>query len=235
MSQRLILPAYGGTRRQIQRFIDTVSAGVCAMNAETQLAYARSQPLHTAADELFGLQVAQFRHDELYHREIARLTVHGRLNHMALHFCKYVGQLAEAVPIDDLPKIRRTVVDAFIIDLCSANALNIRLSAFVPGAQDARSLADLGYMHRRSFERAIGNRGLWLLSAYAVEAGKMARACEKIDHLEGYPFSEAISAAVGAICDVSLVAADLFEFDLVTDANARLAEVEGRFVFHNAL
>ena len=39
----------------------------------------------SAADELFALQVAQLKHDEYYHREIARLTVHARLNHMALH------------------------------------------------------------------------------------------------------------------------------------------------------
>ena len=45
---------------------------------------------------LFTLQLEQFEHDEKYHREIARLTTHHRLNHMALHFAKYTGQLADA-------------------------------------------------------------------------------------------------------------------------------------------
>ena len=36
---------------------------------------------------LFELQVAQHHHDETYHREIARLSLHQRLNHMALPFC----------------------------------------------------------------------------------------------------------------------------------------------------
>ena len=57
-------------------------------------------PVHSsAADELFALQIAQLKHDEFYHREIARLTVHARLNHMALHLCKYVGQLADRLGV----------------------------------------------------------------------------------------------------------------------------------------
>ena len=47
------------------------------------------------SEELFQLQLEQFRHDEIYHREISRLTVHQRLNHTALHFSKYAGQIAE--------------------------------------------------------------------------------------------------------------------------------------------
>src|SRR5438128_2686877 len=98
---------------------------------------AMSPHIHSsAADELFALQVAQLKHDEFYHREIARLTVHARLNHMALHFAKYVGHLASAIEANDQRLIRRTITDAFVITLSSANTLNLSLGATISFASD---------------------------------------------------------------------------------------------------
>jgi hypothetical protein len=186
---------------------------------------------HSAAEELFALQVAQYRHDESYHREIARLTVHARLNHMALHFCKYVGQIAEALARGpDEEAIRRTIVDSFIIDLCAANTLNLRLASVIPAAPEVNSIAALGHRLLNAAPRKA-NREDWLLTKYAVQAGKIARACEKIDHLEAYPFREAIVQALGAICETSMMAAANLDFDLVARAGQRLADVERGFIF----
>lgn len=145
----------------------------------------------SAADELFALQVAQLKHDEFYHREIARLTVHARLNHMALHFAKYVGQLATAIESNDFPLIRQTITDAFVIALSSSNTLNVSLGAEIPFARDARSVAELGRL-------LLDNDGLGnqLLLSFAVPTGQIARACEKLDHVEGFPFRETIAAGV---------------------------------------
>jgi hypothetical protein len=185
-----------------------------------------------AAAELFSLQIAQMKHDEFYHREIARLTVHARLNHMALHFCKYVGQLAECGPSGNEAGVMRAITDTFIIDLSSANILGIKLVSTIPDVSNENSLADCGRRLLRS--RNLGNAAEWLLFTYAIEAAKMARACEKLDHLEAYPFREAISSALSNICATSMAAAEVFGFDLVKSVRDRLHEVERRYLFDTA-
>src|SRR6516225_9232705 len=78
---------------------------------------------------MLGLQQEQFQHDERFHREITRLSLAARVKHMALHFCKYTGQLATVLQDPENAALRsRTITDSFIISLCSANALNFSLS-----------------------------------------------------------------------------------------------------------
>jgi hypothetical protein len=181
----------------------------------------------SAADELFALQVAQLKHDEFYHREIARLTVHARLNHMALHFAKYVGQLAGAIESDDRRLIRRNVTDAFVISLSSANTLGLLFGAVIPFARDARSLTDLGRMLPNDTNRS--NR---LLLSFAIPTGQIARACEKLDHLEAFPFRETIAEGVTSICQAAIAAAHDLDFDLPSSVRERFAEIEPKYVFH---
>jgi len=78
----------------------------------------------SARNTLFELQVEQHHHDENYHREIARLSLHQRLNHMALHFAKYAGKVAATTDPDGLTRV---YVDVLIIALSTANILNIKL------------------------------------------------------------------------------------------------------------
>src|SRR5437870_3927471 len=93
-------------------------------------------PTGGAAAALSALQLEQFRHDETYHREITRLTVHQRLNHMALHFAKYVGLIAsEAHQNSDEQRLNRAIIDGFIIGLSTANVLNLKLSDHLIGNQ----------------------------------------------------------------------------------------------------
>ena len=186
----------------------------------------------SAADELFALQVAQLTHDEFYHREIVRLTVHARVNHMALHFCKYVGQLAKALHCDDQQIVRRTITDSFVIGLSSANILNLRLADVIPEAREATSLSELGRMLLAKSASVADRRGDWLLLTYAVEAGQMARACEKLDHLEAHPFREEMTKSIAAICRASLMAAEVFSLDLPRMIKDRFAEIEPKYLFH---
>src|SRR5262249_6447012 len=78
----------------------------------------------SAKHALFELQVEQHRHDETYHREIARLTLHQRLNHTALHLAKCAGKVAAA---DNVESMTPVYVDTFIIALSTASILNIEL------------------------------------------------------------------------------------------------------------
>ncbi|TGV48456.1 hypothetical protein EN803_41820, partial [Mesorhizobium sp. M2D.F.Ca.ET.160.01.1.1] len=85
------------------------------------------------------------------------------MKHYALHFSKYVGRLArgdlEQKPLD------ATLVDALLVALSAANALNQRLHTedFHIDIRDDSTLEDL-----------------------ADAAGRFADACEKMDHLESF-------------------------------------------------
>jgi hypothetical protein len=140
---------------------------------------------------MLDLQREQFEHDERFHREIARLNVHARLNHMALHFCKYTGQFATVCASSDAKLRARTITDSFIISLCSANTLNFNLGEHVaPNLGISSTIRDIGIYLAETVDRSAKKDDSWLFSAHAMQAGKMARACEKIDHLEAFPFRE---------------------------------------------
>lgn len=158
-----------------------------------------------------AVQLDQFEHDEKYHREISRLTVQDRLRHMALHFAKYAGRLQEDVSD---AQFKRTATDSLIIAISSANTLNMDLSAKVVG----------GECSNRSKEAFA--KGL------AVAAGRMAGACERLDHLEDFPFRPAITAEVLTILSACVDLFDAEGWSLVADREARLMPVKAKSIFH---
>jgi hypothetical protein len=183
---------------------------------------------------LFRLQREQLEHDQKFHREIAQLSLHARLNHMALHFCKYTGQLADICANGDTNGMRqRTITDSFIISLCCANALNILLEDHTEGAylENFNDLQGMGrYLAKRLYSQAqFGDA--WALTSYAVQAGHMARACEKIDHLESFPFREVIVNSVVDLFRIALIYAALNEIDPEESVPARRQEVRRRSIF----
>lgn len=106
-------------------------------------------------------QQLQYKHDLQNHFDILSLSRVDRLKHYGLHFAKYAGRLARG---QDEPKTRdETVIDAFLVCLSSANALNQPLCDF--NADQMAHVNDL---------------------AFTDCAGRFADACEKIDHLEEF-------------------------------------------------
>lgn len=158
-----------------------------------------------------AVQFAQFEHDEKYHREISRLTVQDRLKHMALHFAKYAGRLFE--PLDEAT-FKRTAVDTMIIAVSCANILNL--------AVDREKLPETAaLLSREQFTRDL-----------AISAGKIATACEKLDHLEEFPYRQALRAEILQLLG-SLIA--LFESERwkpTLEMHARLAGVKKKSIFH---
>jgi hypothetical protein len=155
-----------------------------------------------AAFELRALQIEQFDHDETFHREIARLSVQDRLRHMTLHFAKYVGRLLYAEDSD-----QQVIVDTFIIALSSANILGIHLSP----SETAPSQS------RQDFVARVG-----------VAAGRMAAACEKLDHLEDFPFRQTLRDGVVDIAAAVMGYSVLHQLDLPKLVRKRLANVRGK-------
>lgn len=172
-----------------------------------------SFPKGLGLDDLARLQWQQFEHDEKFHREIARLPVQDRLKHMVLHFAKYAGRLAEG-PGD--AEMQRLVTDIFVISVSSANILNIKLS-------DHYSIFTSG-PHARNFPSSI-----------TVSAGRMAAACEKMDHLEAYPFREKISEAVLDLMTASVSYAEARGWDLKNLVNQRLQPIKEKSIFYGQI
>jgi len=192
-------------------------------------------PKHVS-EELFQLQLEQFRHDEIYHREISRLTVHHRLNHMALHFSKYSGQIADLCGTPDDAALERTITDTFIIGLCSANTLNMLIADQIKECVEGsvRDLVDLGAALAKT-EKIKNFDPLWFLKTMAISAGRMAKSCESIDHLEPFPFNEHIKESVVEISKTALITASLQKIDLSSAVRTRLAGVKERLIFHGYL
>lgn len=154
----------------------------------------------TAAD-LQKLQVEQFRHDETYHREIARLPVQRRLTHMTLHFGKYCGRL-----FDNKNDEQQTIADIFAITLSSANILGF----------------DLTPLRNSNHESLARNE---FVTALVVAMGKMSAACEKLDHLEDYPFKQVLIEGVHQISQATLAFAASQSWDLSSIVVNRLQSV----------
>lgn len=108
-------------------------------------------------------QQDQQDHDLRNHFDILSLSRPDRLKHYGLHFAKYAGRFARGSV--EAKSRTETLVDAFLVALSAANALNQALPEvdFVKGNREEPS--DL---------------------AFTDQAGRFADACEKIDHLEDF-------------------------------------------------
>src|SRR5437868_2156427 len=76
--------------------------------------------------DMANLQRAQYAHDMRNHFDILSLHKNDRLKHYGLHFAKYVGRLARET--DEPKPTERTVLDAILVSLSTANTLHQDLS-----------------------------------------------------------------------------------------------------------
>jgi hypothetical protein len=159
-----------------------------------------------------ALQVAQFSHDERFHREISRLSVQDRLKHMTLHFAKYAGELLSDESKRDP---REVLVDTFIIAISTANILGLDLEKF-------------------DLEDPVEG-SLPFATRLSVATGRLAAACEKLDHLEAFPFRETIADGVIVIIRSSKAEAELRQLDIFSAVNKRLDIVKHKSLFYDEL
>jgi hypothetical protein len=184
-----------------------------------------------AAAQLFELQIEQLRHDEKYHKEIARLTVQHRLNHMALHLAKYLGVIASAAGSDpEAQSLARAIVDSLIITLSTANILNLRISERL--IERGKVYTDISALALHFAEQLERVDPASLVHAMAIPVGRMAGACEKADHLEAFPFRETLIDCVVEIAKVLLAAMAVARIDPAPAIRTRLQSVKERSIFH---
>ena len=165
------------------------------------------------AEEFDQLQLQQFRHDETYHREIARLSVQNRLTHMTLHFAKYAGYLAEG---GDDQRIRQVATDIFIIALSSGNILNQRFSDVIDLLTAARDADTMDFVRHLT-----------------ISSGRMSAACEKLDHLEDFPFRSTIKEGVNDIMKGVLAFCASNKWDLRDLVRMRLEGIRAKSIFND--
>ena len=108
-------------------------------------------------------QQDQQEHDLRNHFDILSLSRPDRLKHYGLHFAKYAGRFARGGV--EAKSRTETLVDAFLVALSAANALNQALPEVVFVKENREELSDL---------------------TFTDQAGRFADACEKIDHLEDF-------------------------------------------------
>lgn len=195
----------------------SAAAGIRAVGLGGQNVDPNAGPMWppVSADELDAMQLAQFRHDETYHREISRLTVKGRFTHMTLHFAKYAGYLATG---GDESRFRRTVTDLFIIGVSTLNGLNVRIHPVLsetPRVNDTSEAA--------------------LTRSVTMLAGRMASACERLDHLEDFPYRQTLHDSSLALVALALSAAQDRGWDMADLVTERLLPVKEKSIFHGRL
>lgn len=182
----------------------------------------RSEFVHApkALDHLFTLQAEQREHDRNFHADIHILPVHQKVNHMVLHFAKYSGLMAEHE--DEKEFYNKVLIDVFIISLSLANILNLNLTKAFEASENnfsesLTSLRSIAFVRKKT----------------AIYAGRMAKACESIDHLENYPFRTELQNNLVEMCGLVMNAADYAKIDLREAVHQRLLGVRKKNIFYN--
>jgi hypothetical protein len=157
------------------------------------------------------LQRKQHAHDLKSHWEILCLPAGDRMKHMVLHFAKYAGKLmaSQASRCPD-----NVVVDTFIIALASANALNVDL--------ESRCVVAL------TGETPLGTSTTDLCRSLAIATGRMAKACEALDHIERFNSREELEAGIVAICKACVDFATANNLSLDDAVARRWREIESK-------
>lgn len=184
-----------------------------------------------AREQLLALQWNQLHHDEAYHKDVVILGLAERVKHMALHNTKYTGQLFEVAESGDATRLAKTLTDAFIIALASANTLNQDIGLELGKmAENSSSLKALGSAFATELGRSDADP-LWFVRAFARHNGQLAKVCESWDHLESVPFRDAMKACNIALLRALLAEASAKGIDLSEAYKTRIVEVEERSIF----
>lgn len=182
-------------------------------------------------DQLLALQWEQLHHDEAFHKDVVILGLAERIKHMALHNAKYTGHLFEAAETGDVARLVKTLTDAFIIALATANTLNQDLGLELgKSAETSSSLGAFGSVVATELERKETDP-LWLVRAFARHNGHLAKVCESWDHLESVPFRDSMKSCNLALLKALLAEANARGIDLTETYKARIAVVENRSIF----
>lgn len=179
---------------------------------------------------LLPLQKLQQEHDELAHRDILNFNLHKRLKHMVLHFFKYAGKIQAAGEAQDRNELRRILLDAFIICMATANALNVSLGRSITVIGIAPSDLD-ALAHKLANTDKLDDPFASAVRDLVLIGGRMAKAVESADHMEdGNPRGD-MAALVPELTHAVLAHLGHHDGGLEQDVRLRLVSVEKKSIF----
>jgi hypothetical protein len=185
----------------------------------------------TLREQFLKLQWAQLKHDEAYHKDVVIMPLAERIKHMALHNAKYVAYLFEAVDEGNDAKLTKTLIDAFVIVLASANTLNQDIALDLgASAGEEPSFQSLGTSLAKVAARN-GDDQYWLVRNFARHTGRLAKVCESWDHLESIVFRDEMKRCNLDLLKAILAEASARQLDLAESYKSRMRQVEGRSIF----
>ena len=183
----------------------------------------------SARDQMLTLQWMQLKHDESYHKDIMILSPGQRVKHMALHNAKYTAYFLHAIETSNEDRFLQTLVDAFIIAIATANALNQNLGGELVGANSSPTVNALGYALAKQSTRA-GDRK-WIVWEFIRHNGMLSKLCESLDHLEPLPFRQGMKECNLSLLQSILIEASASDIDLICAYKTRIRDVESRSMF----
>lgn len=185
-----------------------------------------------AENELAKLQSLQHFHDENYHQDIWCLPFNDRIKHMVLHFSKYTGKFILAEEDQDRALLIATLIDTWIITLSSANMLNVMLSSLLKleNANDP-NLRRVGRSFITSVFVSSKDPHLMAVCQLGKITGRMAKACESLDHIEAFDSRGTLEKGVFDTAKLCLALAALLNLDLIPLVHARWGEIESKSIF----
>ena len=142
---------------------------------------------------------------------------------MVLHFAKYVGRLAPGNSFDRI-LVERTMVDTFIIVLAISNALNLDLANRVKFGSGSLGLRVSEHATDEAFAMS-------LFISMAQVTGRLAKACESLDHVEDFDSRKELERGVAELCAISLAAALRLDIDLAERTKSKWSALERKNVF----
>ena len=191
----------------------------------------------TLSNTLTRLQIQQREHDEKYPVEITHLSNHHKICHMALHYCKYGGQLYEELQRGNKVLSERAitlVTDSLIITLACANMFNLRL------ADTLDSNENYSFYSLTEYCRDLARQLIptftscdFIQGEYIMIAGRIAKACEAIDHLEALSYCETLSVHIVSMAKLLLSINGFYDLPTAHLIEERRASVQQRNIFHN--
>lgn len=185
----------------------------------------------TAAKALRNLQARQREHDIRAHQDIYYLPYPARMKHLTFHVAKYSGRLASKSISET--ELTRTLVDAFIISLAAADVLHLDFSESLNKKvkiDQYPNLIDFGLALRDQPNKSEGLSD-WYFRKVAYIAGRMAKACESLDHMEPIPYREILSESVIELCRVTITAAAIQSINLLASTGERWEIIEAQRIF----
>lgn len=193
----------------------------------------KSTDMYTAEDVLLPLQRLQLAHDQLAHFDMLSFDLHKRLKHMVLHFFKYAGRIEAAKDSKDEDVLRGTLLDAFVICMATANALNLSLGEHINASAETNNIDALA--HSLGSDLGVVNLHEEAVRALVIVGGRMAKAVESLDHMERGDCRAAIESLLPQLTTRILALLSRTSLQVECRIRERFSKIEEKSIFTRAV